>query len=186
MMSHADKKWPGTEAETRFAKYLVRTAGAYFVTVVRRGVGEMLGVRVPGQTFVVQELMAAAFSEIDQLQRENAALKIDASNHAADAETVRREREVERRRAEAAEASVKRLRNKVSARSLTDQHLADEIEAVDKVCKAGFGEGSGSPGEWFYERADELAHERKRRELESQLQKHNARTALANTGGDAP
>lgn len=49
-------------------------------------------------------------SEIERLQRENTALKIDASNHAADAETVRREREVERRRAEAAEAEVKRYR----------------------------------------------------------------------------
>ena len=48
-------------------------------------------------------------SEIDRLQREKTAFKIDASNHAADAETVRREREVERRRAEAAEAEVKRL-----------------------------------------------------------------------------
>lgn len=48
-------------------------------------------------------------STIADLQRENAALKIDASNHAADAETVRREREDERRRAEAAEAEVKRL-----------------------------------------------------------------------------
>ncbi|WP_320203739.1 hypothetical protein [Agrobacterium rosae] len=56
------KKWPGTEAETKFAEYLVRTAGAYFVTVVRRGVGELLGVRVPEQTFVVQELMEAAMA----------------------------------------------------------------------------------------------------------------------------
>lgn len=35
------------------------------MTVVRRGVGEMLGVRVPGQTFVVQELMEAAAANID-------------------------------------------------------------------------------------------------------------------------
>lgn len=46
-------------------------------------------------------------STLESLQRENAVLKIDASNHAADAETVRREREVERRRAEAAEAALK-------------------------------------------------------------------------------
>lgn len=52
-------------------------------------------------------------STLDGLQRENAALKIDASNHAADAETVRREREVERRRAEAAEANVARLREQL-------------------------------------------------------------------------
>ncbi len=48
-------------------------------------------------------------STLESLQRENKALKIDASNHAADAETVRRERETERRRAEAAEAEVKRM-----------------------------------------------------------------------------
>lgn len=54
-----------------------------------------------------------ASAEIDLLQRENAALKIDASNHAADAETVRRERDTERRRAEAAEVEVKRLRDLV-------------------------------------------------------------------------
>jgi hypothetical protein len=111
-------------------------------------------------------------------------LIVDASNHAADAETVRREREVERRRAEAAEAEVKRLRNKVGARILTDQQLADEIEAVDEACKGGFGEGGGSPGEWWYERADELEHERKYRELEGEIRRHNSRTALARTGGE--
>lgn len=60
MVGAEGKKWPGTAAETKFAEYLVRTAGAHFVTVVRRGVGELLGVRVPGQTFVAQELMEAA------------------------------------------------------------------------------------------------------------------------------
>jgi hypothetical protein len=131
-------------------------------------------------------LEAALSSEttIADLQRENAELKIDASNHAADAETVRREREAERLRAEAAEAQVKRLRNKVGARVLTDQQLADEIEAVDEACKGGFGEGGGSPGEWWYERADELEHERKYRELEGEIRRHNSRTALASTGGE--
>ncbi|MBN7804849.1 hypothetical protein JZX86_05660 [Agrobacterium rosae] len=52
-------------------------------------------------------------STLESLQRESAALKIDASNHAADADTVRREREVERRRAEAAEAEVNRLRERL-------------------------------------------------------------------------
>ena len=69
---------------------------------------------------------------------------------------------------------VKQLRNKVAARALTDKQLADEIEAVDEACKGGFGEGGGSPGEWWYERADELEHERKRRELENQLHQHNS------------
>ena len=56
----AAKKWPGTEAETKFAEHLVREYGAHFVTVVRFGVGELLGVRVPGGTFIVSELMDAA------------------------------------------------------------------------------------------------------------------------------
>lgn len=67
-----------------------------------------------------------------------------------------------------------RFRNKVSARSLSDQHLSDEITAVDAVIDGGFGEGGGSPGEWWYERADELVHEMKRRELEKALTAHNA------------
>jgi hypothetical protein len=57
---------------------------------------------------------------------------------------------------EKAEAEVKRLRNKVAARALTDAQLIDEVYAVDDVIDAGFGEGGGSPGEWWYERADEL------------------------------
>lgn len=85
---------------------------------------------------------------------------------------------------EKAEAEVKRTRNKVAARALTDAQLIDEVYAVDDVIDAGFGDGGGSPGEWWYERADELEHERKRRELESQLQQHNSRTALASTGGE--
>ncbi len=76
-----------------------------------------------------------------------------------------------------ARAEIERLRNKVSARALTDKQLSDEISAVDAVCAGGFGEGGGSPGEWWYERADELEHERKRRELEAQLSAHN-RSAL--------
>lgn len=72
-------------------------------------------------------------------------------------------------------SEINRLRNKVPARALSDKQLADEIKAVDEVCKGGFGEGGGSPGEAWYERADELEHERKRRELESQLHQHNSR-----------
>lgn len=83
----------------------------------------------------------------------------------------------------AAEYQIKRLRNKVAARDMTDKELADEIKAVDEACKGGFGEGGGSPGEWWYERADELEHERKRRELESQLKQHNSRASLSSTGG---
>lgn len=74
-------------------------------------------------------------------------------------------------------ADVARMRNKVAARALTDRQLSDEIAAVDAACSGGFGEGGGSPGEWWYERADELEHERKRREIEAQLAAHNA-TAL--------
>lgn len=71
-------------------------------------------------------------------------------------------------------AELVRLRNKVPARALTDRQLSDEIAAVDAVCSQGFGEGSGSPGEWWCERADELEYERKRREIEAQLVAHNA------------
>lgn len=67
-----------------------------------------------------------------------------------------------------------KLRNKIPARNLTDIQLADEITAIDNICDSGFGEGSGSPGEWYYERADELEHERKRRVLERHLAEHNA------------
>lgn len=107
------KKWPGTAAETKFAEYLVSTAGGHFVTVVRRGVGEMLGVRVPGQTFVVQELMATASSEIDRLQRENAELRqrLDIGPFGEDAIDVAESAAGHlRHRAEAAEAEVKQLR----------------------------------------------------------------------------
>ncbi len=51
-------------------------------------------------------------------------------------------------------SEINRLRNKVSARALTDRQLADEIEAVDDACKGGF--------------------ERKRRELENQAELVNA------------
>ena len=59
-MGAAEKEWPGTEAEQDFAKYLVANHGAHFVTVVRRGVGRLLGVSIRRQTIVVKELMDAA------------------------------------------------------------------------------------------------------------------------------
>ncbi|TWB61640.1 hypothetical protein FBZ98_101985 [Rhizobium sp. ERR 922] len=71
----------------------------------------------------------------------------------------------------------RRLRNKVPARALTDGQLDDEAAAIDEVMAGGFGEGGGSPGEWWYERADEIDHERKRRQLEKDLADHN-RSAL--------
>ncbi|MBP2613050.1 hypothetical protein [Agrobacterium pusense] len=63
MMGDDEKTWPGTEAEKDFAKYLVANHGAHFVTVVRRGVGRLLGVSIPRQTIVVKELMDAASKE---------------------------------------------------------------------------------------------------------------------------
>lgn len=115
MMGAAEKKWPGTEAEQDFAKYLVANHGAHFVTVVRRGAGSLLGVSIPRQTIVVKELMdAASASTPESLQRDNEELRqrldigpcgedaIDVAESAADHL---------RHRAEAAEAEVKRLRS---------------------------------------------------------------------------
>ena len=65
-----------------------------------------------------------------------------------------------------------RLRNKVPARALTDKQLVDEDYAVEARIDKGFGEGGGSPGEWWYERADEIEHEQKRRQLEADLAAH--------------
>lgn len=81
-----------------------------------------------------------------------------------------------------ARAERNRLRNKVPARVLSDAQLVDEIHAVDEVIDGGFGEGGGSPGEWWYERADELEHERKRREMEASLMTHNAAAIRALEG----
>lgn len=72
---------------------------------------------------------------------------------------------------------IEALRGMIPARRLSDEQLSDEIASVDAVIDGGFGEGGGSPGEAWYERADELEHERKRRELESQLQQHNSRAS---------
>ena len=83
----------------------------------------------------------------------------------------------------AKDAEIERLRNKVPARALSDSELAAEITAVDEVIDGGFGEGGGSPGEWWYERADELEHERKRRDLERQVREHGSFKAAG--GSDA-
>ncbi|NRF12450.1 hypothetical protein [Agrobacterium pusense] len=135
MMGAAEKAWPGTEAEQDFAKYLVANHGAHFVTVVRRGVGRLLGVSIPRQTIVVKELMdAASASTLESLQRENDELRqrldigpcgedaIDVAESAADHL---------RHRAEAAEAEVKRQADNLSwYRSgsfahAVNEHLAD-------------------------------------------------------------
>lgn len=111
-----------------------------------------------------------SFPEMDEYRRRNGWLQtpLYSSDH------LDRMRE----RAERAEAKAARLRNKVSARRLSDADLIDEDFAVDAVIDAGFGEGGGCPGEWWYERAGEIAHEIKRRQLERQLAQHNSKPAL--------
>ncbi|WCA57815.1 hypothetical protein G6M16_008925 [Agrobacterium tumefaciens] len=104
-------------------------------------------------------------STLESLQRENAALKIDASKHAADAETVRREREVERRRAEAAEAQVKRLHELLRFAHDTLWEINPSNYDHDDVCKLNdasvevilaiapeLGETHGKSKEWWEER----------------------------------
>lgn len=72
-------------------------------------------------------------------------------------------------RIKALEEENKRLRGKVPASALNYSQLCSEIAAVEDVIKEGFGEGGGSPGEWWYERSDELDIEKKRRDLRSAL-----------------
>jgi len=81
-------------------------------------------------------------STLESLQRENEALKIDASNHAADAETVRRGRETERIRAEAAEAEVKRYRAALYDIATNDEYrilTAEEAQSVAQKALASTG-----------------------------------------------
>ncbi|MEN0115383.1 MAG: hypothetical protein AAGD15_01565 [Agrobacterium cavarae] len=104
-------------------------------------------------------------------------LMIDASNHAADAETVRREREVERRRAEAAEAEVKRLQAELALSK--PLYSRRQIEARVKLLEEALepfaqfrtakmpGRYTDAVGEYF---------------VPSDFEK--ARTALASTGGE--
>jgi hypothetical protein len=49
------------------------------------------------------------------------------------------------------------------AKDLTDDELTAEQAEVEAKIANGFGEHGGSPGEWFYERADEIAAELRRR-----------------------
>lgn len=47
-------------------------------------------------------------------------------------------------------------RNKKWASQLSDDELLAEMAEVEAIIANGFGERSGSPGEWYYERADEV------------------------------
>lgn len=54
------------------------------------------------------------------------------------------------------------LRYKVRAADLSDQQLAEEMAAMQRVF-SNRGEHGGSPGEWSYERMSEVATEQQRR-----------------------
>lgn len=54
------------------------------------------------------------------------------------------------------------LRYKVTAAALSDQQLAEEMAEMQRAF-SNRGEGSGSPGEWSYERMEEIATEQQRR-----------------------
>lgn len=97
---------------------------------------------IAAETFEAEYIAAvnpAAISEIlstlESLQRENAALKIDASNHAADAENARRYRDDERRRAEAAETEVKRYRVALIAAKTRMRNCRGAIESDQVIDK---------------------------------------------------
>lgn len=60
-------------------------------------------------------------------------------------------------------AAVAKSPDRIAAKNLSDDDLASELERVGKRIDEGFGEGSGSPGEWWYERHEELTAEQKRR-----------------------
>jgi hypothetical protein len=149
---------------------------------------DISGISWDGKYLIGDKASIAAFHEMknrgEQIDTFKNAYEQSASVFRARAEEAVTAANALQVRTDAAEAEVKRLRNKVAARALTDAQLIDEVYAVDDVIDAGSGEGGGSPGEWWYERADELEHERKRRELESQIQQHNSRTALSSTGGE--
>lgn len=49
------------------------------------------------------------------------------------------------------------------ASELSNEELISEMTRVAKRLNQGFGEGSGSPGEWWYERWDELERARQLR-----------------------
>lgn len=121
-MSEA-KTWPGTEAETKFAEYLVRTAGAHFVTVNRRGVGELLGVRIPGQTFVVQELMDAANTTLEALQRDNERLQAELERTERNRDMWKGQVERQAKQIEDFRSETKRLQVGVYVETLPAVHL---------------------------------------------------------------
>lgn len=50
-------------------------------------------------------------------------------------------------------------RNRKWASELTDDELLAEMAEVEAIIANGFGDHSGSPGEWYYERADEVSHQ---------------------------
>lgn len=55
--------------------------------------------------------------------------------------------------------------NKKWASELTDEELLAELVEVEAKIANGFGEHSGSPGEWRYERADEIRLQLGKRKL---------------------
>lgn len=46
---------------------------------------------------------------------------------------------------------------------MTDDEIIAELAVVEARIANGFGDHAGSPGEWWYERADELIWEQERR-----------------------
>lgn len=132
----------------------------------------------------INEVVPMQSAEADLLQgpEHSVACEAIASAVVATISTLTAERDALKRERDEARAERDRLRNKVPARVLTDAQLIDEEYAVGACIDAGFGEGGGSPGEWWYERANEIEHEQKRRVLKRQLADHNARAVLARTG----
>lgn len=55
-MTHSHK-WPGSSSEIALAENLVAQTGGHFVTIVRQGVGELLGVNVRGRTVVIRDML---------------------------------------------------------------------------------------------------------------------------------
>jgi hypothetical protein len=58
-----------------------------------------------------------------------------------------------------------RERNLKWASDLSDDDLLAELTQVATRIAEGFGEHGGSPGEWWYERADEIDQEMLKRGL---------------------
>lgn len=151
---------------------------------------------VEANTIYIAAVNPAAITELlsilESLQRENSALKIDASYHAADAETVRLEREVERRRAEAAEAEVKRLQTELALSKplFSRRQIEARVKLLEEALKpfAEYKTADGYNGTDFLRIKDE--HPILFRGLGSSEPAltvgdfRRARTALASTGGE--